>query len=193
MHRAAFDAVDMNAPISESEIAELVHNFAIAVGKQRLVDAADTVAENLVDLGVKTYGDLRSATHSMYVDHCGVKPIDAGRLVAHFASPEKVEKVAVAPRGVAQSVCVKKRFVAANRVVDPGQGHENDADHDDIHDYDDRQRNDGIGAVGGEEQSASQPAGTDGSQGKMRSLIDCSIFSRHQSINLVNAMLGTTW
>ena len=63
MQRAAFDAVDMNAPISGLIIAELVRDFATAVGKQRLVDAADTVAENLVELGVETYDDLRSATY----------------------------------------------------------------------------------------------------------------------------------
>ena len=72
MQRAAFDAVDMNAPITGSVIAGLVRNFATAVGRQRLVDAADTVVENLVELGVETYGDLRSATYSMYVDQCGV-------------------------------------------------------------------------------------------------------------------------
>ena len=54
MQRAAFDAVDMDAPITGSVIAGLVRNFATAVGKQRLVDAADTVAENLVELGVET-------------------------------------------------------------------------------------------------------------------------------------------
>ena len=117
MQRAAFDTVDMNAPISESVIAELVRNFAIAVGKQRLVDAADTVAENLVELGVETYSDLRSTTYSMYVDHCGVKPIDAGRLVAHFAQTEKVEKVVVAPRGVAQGVRAKMRVVGNHHVT----------------------------------------------------------------------------
>ena len=102
----------------------------------------------------------------MYVDHCGVKPIDAGRLVAHFAPPEKVEKVVVAPRGVAQGVRAKKRFVVANRVVDPVQGHDSDVDRDDSHDCNDRQRSEAIGAVGGEERSASQPAGTGGSQTK---------------------------
>ena len=122
MHRAAIDAVDMTAPITEPVITELVRNFATAVGKRRLVDAVDTVAENLVELGVETYGDLRSATYSMYADHCGVKPIDAGRLVAHLTPPENVEKVVVAPRGVAQGVRAKKRFVAENMVVDPIQG-----------------------------------------------------------------------
>ena len=77
MQRAAFDAVDMTAPITEPVNAKLVRNFATAAGKQRLVDAADTVAENLVELGVETYDDLRSASYAMYVDHCGVKPIDA--------------------------------------------------------------------------------------------------------------------
>ena len=55
----------------------------------------------------------------MYVDECGVKVIDVGRLVAYFAPPENVEKVATAPRGVAQGIRARMRFVAANRVVDP--------------------------------------------------------------------------
>ena len=95
MRKTAFDTVDMNTPISEPVIAELLRNFAVAVGKQRLVDAADKVAESLVELGVETYGDLRSATYQMYVDHCGVKPIDAGRLVAHFAPPENYSEKGV--------------------------------------------------------------------------------------------------
>ena len=126
VQKNAFDAVDINTPISELVIAALMRDFANAVGKQRLHDAADKVAERLVEIGVKTYGDLRSTTYSMYVDRCGVKPIDAGRLVAHFAPPEKVEKVAVAPRGVAQGVRAKMRVVVANRVVDPIQGHDDD-------------------------------------------------------------------
>ena len=115
-----------------------MRNFAIAAGKLRLIDAACTVAERLVELGVETYSDLRSATYSMYVDACGVKPIDAGRLVAHFAPPEKAEKASAAPRDLAQGVRAKIRFVAANRVAetlnrvtgrrDPEQGHKNDVD-----------------------------------------------------------------
>ena len=81
MQRAACDAVDMTTPITEPVIAELVRDFATAVGKRHRVDAADTVAENLVELGVETYGDLRSATYSMYVDHCGVKPIVANSIL----------------------------------------------------------------------------------------------------------------
>ena len=165
MQKTAFDSVDMRTPISEPVIAELLRDFAIAVGKQRLVDAADKVAESLVDLGIETYGDLRSATYQMYVDHCGVKPIDAGRLVAHFAPPEKVENVAVAPRGVTQGVRAKMRFVATNRVVGPDQGHENDADHVDMHNDEYLQRSEDSGAVGGEERSASQPPGTPALQG----------------------------
>ena len=149
VQKNSFDAVDMNTPISELVIAALMRNFANTVGKQRLHDAGDKVEERLVEIGVETYGDLRSTTYSMYVDHCGVTPIDAGRLVAHFAPPEKVEKVAVAPRGVAQGVRAKMRIVAANRVVDPVQGHESDVDRDDSHDYDDRQQSEAIGATEG--------------------------------------------
>ena len=123
MQRAAFDAVDMNAAITDSAIAELVRKFGTAAGKQRLVDVAATVAEYLVQLGVETYGDLRAATQEIFQE-CGLLPVEAARLVAHFAPPEKVEKVAVAPRGVAQSFRAKKGFVAANRVLDPGQGHD---------------------------------------------------------------------
>ena len=119
-----------------------------------LVDAADAVAENLVELGVETYGDLRSATYTMYVDHCGVKPIDAGRLVAHFAQPKRVEKVVNAPRGVAQSVRARKRVVVATKLMDPFQGHDDDGDRDDSHEYDDQQRSKASCAVGGEERSA---------------------------------------
>ena len=154
MQRTAFDAVDMTTPISELVIAALIRNFAIAAGKRRLIYATDAVAEHLVELGVVTYGDLRSATYSMYVDECGVKPIDAGRLVAHFAPPEKVEKVVVAPRGVAQGVRAKMRFIAANRVVDPEQGHDDDVHRDDDHDYDERQQSEAVGGVEGEERSA---------------------------------------
>ena len=103
----------MTTPISELAIAALVRNFAIAAGKRRLIDAADIVAQHLVELGVETYGDLRSATYSIYVDECDVKPIDAGRLVAHFTPPEKVEKVVTAP--AAQGVRAEMRFAAANR------------------------------------------------------------------------------
>ena len=53
-------------------------------------------------------------------------------MVAHFASPEKVEKVAVAPRGVAPGVRAKMRVVAANMVVDPIEVNDDDADRDDI-------------------------------------------------------------
>ena len=166
VQKTAFDVVNMNTPISELVIASLLRNFANAVGKQRLHDAADKVAESLVEIGVETYGDLRSTTYSMYVDHCGVKPIDAGRLVAHFAPPERVQKVAVAPRGVAQGVRAKMRVVAANNIVDPSQGHDDDANRDDTDQNELRSRSEVIGAVEGEERSASQPAGTNASQGK---------------------------
>ena len=154
MQRTAFDAVDMTTPISELVIAALIRNFAIAAGKRRLIDAVDAVAQHLVELGVETCGDLRSATYSMYVDDCAVKPIDAGRLVAHFAPPEKVEKVVAAPRGLAQGVCANMQFVAANRVADPDQGLDNDVDRDDGHDYDERQRSEAVGDAEGEERSA---------------------------------------
>ena len=166
VQKTAFDAVDMSTPISELVMAALLRNFANAVGKQRLHDAADKVAESLVEIGVETYGHLRSTTYSMYVDHCGVKPIDAGRLVAHFAPPEKVEKVAVAPRGVAQGVRAKMRVAAANKVVGPSQGHDDDANRDDTDQHELRSPSEVIGAVEGEERSASQPAGTTALQGK---------------------------
>ena len=123
--KSALGAVEKSTPISASQIAALVRDFAIAEGEVCLTTAAGTVAEKLVDLGVERCGDLRFVTYSEYVDECGVKPIDARRLVARFAPPEKVEKVATAPRGVAQAVRSRMRFVAANRVIDPAQGLEN--------------------------------------------------------------------
>ena len=113
--KAAFDGVDMRTPITEPVIAELLRNFAVAIGKVRLADEATEIAANLVDVGVDTYGDLRMMTCQVYVDYCGVKPMDAVRLVAHFAQPEKAEKVANAPRGVAKSVRTRTRFVVVNR------------------------------------------------------------------------------
>ena len=114
--KQAFDSVDMRTPITEPVIAELLRNFAVAVGKQRLAEEATEIAGSLVDVGVDTHGDLRMMTCQVYVDYCGVKPIDAVRLVAHFARPEKAEKVVTAPRGVAQSVRARRRFMAAFRL-----------------------------------------------------------------------------
>ena len=168
--KTAFDTVDMRTPITGTVIAELLRDFAIAVGKQRLQDAAATVAESLVDIGVEMYSDLRAVTYAMYVDHCGVKPIDAGRLVAHFAPPEKVEKVTVAPRRVSPGVRARMRVITANRVVDPIQGDDDDADRDDIDRKELRSRSDDVGAVEGELRSGSQPAGTTASQGEKSGL-----------------------
>ena len=164
MQKRAFDAVEKLTPISASQIAACVRTFAGVEAKRRLMTVADILAEKLVDLGVETYGDLRFATCSMYVDECGVKPIDAGRLVAHFAPPEKVEKAATAPRSVVQGVRAKMRFVVANRGIDPAQGRENDVDCDDGYDYEERQQSDVVSVVEGQVRSASQPAVTDGSE-----------------------------
>ena len=100
--KEAFDSVDMRTPITGTVIADLLRHFAISAGKQRIGDAAAKFAESLIDIGVETYGDLRMTTYPMYVDYCDVKPVDAQRLVAHFAQPEKAEKVVTAPRGVAR-------------------------------------------------------------------------------------------
>ena len=135
MHQDAFDTVEKSAPISALQIAALVRDFAIAEVKLHLTTSAGMVAERLVDLGVETCGDLRFVTFSEYVAECGVRPTDARRLVAHFAPPEKVERAANAPRGVAQAVRSRMRFVAANRVIDPAQGLENVVDNDDGQDW----------------------------------------------------------
>ena len=57
--KPVFEGVDMRTPITEPEIAELLRNFAVAIGKHRLADEATKIAASLVDVGVDTYGDLR--------------------------------------------------------------------------------------------------------------------------------------
>ena len=165
-----FEGVDMRTPITEPEIAELLRNFAVAVGKNRLAEEATAIAASLVDVGVDTYGDLRMMTCQVYVDYCGVKPMDAVRLVAHFAQPEKAEKVANAPRGVAKSVRTRTKFVVVNRETGPGDCHDDDVGHRDGHTEDVQDTSEVSGAVGGEVMSASQLLRTDASQMKQRTL-----------------------
>ena len=159
-----FEGVDMRTPITEPEIAELLRNFAVAVGKNRLAEEATAIAASLVDVGVDTYGDLRMMTCQVYVDYCGVKPMDAVRLVAHFAQPEKAEKVASAPRGVAKSVRTRTKFVVVNRETGPGDCHDDDVGHHDGHTEDVQDTSEVSGAVGGEVMSDSQLLRTDASQ-----------------------------
>ena len=81
MKKRVFDVVEPTTLILSLLIAALVCDFAKAEGKLRLETVADNVAERLVELGVETYGDVRFATCSMYVNNCDVKKIDTGRLV----------------------------------------------------------------------------------------------------------------
>ena len=162
--KAVFNGVDMRTPITEPVIAELLRNFAVAIGKHRLADEATEIAASLVDVGVDTYGDLRMMTCQVYVDYCGVKPMDAVRLVAHFGQPEKAEKVADAPRGVAKSVRTRTRFVVVNRETGPDDCRDDDGRHHDGHTEDVQDTSEVSGAVDGEVTSGSQLLRTGASQ-----------------------------
>ena len=95
--KVAFDAVDDATPISAEQIAELLRNFAVVSNKPRLAAMVTVIALSLEDIGVETYGDMRRVTSTMYVEECGVKKLDAQRLVEQFTRQVTVEAHGDAP------------------------------------------------------------------------------------------------
>ena len=95
--KVAFNVVDDATPISADQIAELARNFAVVSNKQRLAAMVTVIALSLDDLGVETYGNMRRVTTKRHVEDCGVKKLDAQRLVEHFTRQVTVETHGDAP------------------------------------------------------------------------------------------------
>ena len=86
--KAAYDAVDGQEPVRESEIRMLVSTYGKLLGKDRIVRVAGNLANQLIMVvGVETYNDLRNVTFEIYADKCGMQMIDVALMVGQFGIP----------------------------------------------------------------------------------------------------------
>ena len=58
--KQAYNARQDEEVLKNGEIAELISAFAVTVGKPAIENVAETIARQMTEYGVTTYGELRS-------------------------------------------------------------------------------------------------------------------------------------